>query len=119
MARSDWPLEKRVVLAGDERFLDLKKLMALFRVRGERDPRGLSDPYEPLIEKYASELFDRGALPGDDPDGRGRWFEELRDLADSEIETRGVATLAARRATGEQLEQLPEETQLWGIAGGV
>jgi len=119
MARSDWPLERRVVLPDDEPLLELKKLRALFVARRERDPDGLSDPYEPLIEKYGSTLFEREGPPVDDADGRERWLEEVRELAEAELARREAGALAPRRAAAERLAQLPEERQLWGADGSV
>lgn len=113
MARSDWPLEKRVVLPGDERLLDLAKLRALLAARRERDPGDPSDPYEPLIKKYAVPLFEQDPKSVDDVDDRDGWLEEVRRLVDAALE-QPAATVARRRVAAKRLAELPEERQLWG-----
>src|SRR5919204_937979 len=47
MARSDWPLEERIVLPDSgERLLDLRKIEALLAARGERRPAAGHSPFE-------------------------------------------------------------------------
>jgi hypothetical protein len=115
MARSDWPLERRLVLRDDERLLELMKLRALFAARRERDPSDLADPYESLIEKYGAALFELEPPPVDDRDGRERWLEDVGHLVDGAFDLLATDRAARSRAAAERIAAGSEEEQVWGV----
>ncbi len=113
MARSDWPLEQRLVLADDERLRDLAKLRALFAARGEVDAGDLP-AFQVLIEKYARALFPQEPAQAGDSMSREASFEPVRRRAETELARLQKATAAQRDKAATRLKRLPEKQQLWG-----
>jgi hypothetical protein len=120
MARSDWPLDRRLVLPDDERLIDLAKLQALFAARGEVEAGDLPDPFEVLIEKYATVLFPLDERPrGEDPRSREARLEGLREGVESEVRRLRTGTAADRARAATRVRSLSEEQQLWGLSARV
>jgi hypothetical protein len=117
MARSDWPLERRITVVGTgERLLDLYKLRTLLEAIEREEKFEPGDPYVPLIERYARELFDVGVVPADDATSREKWFAELQVRTEVESASLAKSVAAAKQAAAQHLETKPEEQQLWGIS---
>jgi hypothetical protein len=119
MARSDWPLERRIVVPeATARLLELSKVEALLDARGElRDP-DVHTPFDALLQRYGEEVL---GVPGPDlsrPGGRARWRNELGDRARSEIGELQERDSAARKRAARRLARLSLEQQLWGTGAG-
>src|SRR5439155_15010793 len=74
MARSDWPLEQRIVLPdSSERLLDLRKIEVLLDARGERrrDPE-VHSPFDAVLARYAETVLQLPGLDPSRPGGRER-----------------------------------------------
>src|SRR5947199_4952761 len=108
MARSDWPLEQRIVLPdSSERLLDLRKIEALHDARGERRDPEVHSPFDALLERYAQTVLQ---LPGVDPSrpgGRERWRKTVRDGVDQQVGQLRERDRAARKRAAKQLAKLP------------
>jgi hypothetical protein len=117
MARSDWPLEQRIVLSeSTERLLDLRKIAALLDARGERRDPDVHSPFDALLERHAERLLD---VPGPDParpGGRERWRKSLRDRIQREVSELDQADAAARNRAAKRLAKLAPAQQIWGVA---
>jgi hypothetical protein len=119
MARSDWPLERRITVADEgERLLDLQKIRALAEARaaGEQQQEP-GDPLGLLIEKYASDILRHRPVADDDPERREARIAELRKSADAEFADRAARVAAAQRDAAARLAERTEEERLWGISG--
>ncbi len=118
MARSDWPLERRITVAGDgQRLLDLRKITALFQARLASDQqREPGDPLGLLIERYARDILTYRPVVDDDSDKREARIAELREKADAESSDLADRVAKAQRAAAARLGGRPEEQQLWGVS---
>jgi len=114
MARSDWPLERRLVLDDDQRLIDLAKLRALFAARRELEAGDLPDAFEVLIEKYARELFSEELEPPGDRAKRETWLARVARRAEAEAARLERTSAAQRDKAAAKLRRLPEGQQLWG-----
>lgn len=116
MARSDWSLERRITVVGTgERLLDLYKLRALLKAIQQDEKLEPGDPYVPLIERYARELFDVGIVPADDAASRDKWLAELKVMTEAESASLAKSVAVAKQAAAARLQTRPEEQRLWGI----
>ncbi len=116
MARSDWPLHRRLVLLpADDALIDLAKVQVLLAARGEIEAGALPDPFEVLIEKYARVLFPDERPRAEDPPAREAWFGRLQRLVESEVRRLQKATAADREKAATWVRSLPEEGQIWGV----
>ena len=114
MARSDWPLERRLVLPGDERLIELANLRALLAARAEAETGDLPDLFQVLIEKYARALFGGELVPEGDLMMREASFEPIRRRVESDFARLQEASAGKRSKSAAQLMTLPEEKQYWG-----
>ena len=109
LARSDWPLAKRLAVDGAQRLFALKGLKRVFRAREEALPQKISDPYWPLLERCVAEcgISDPPSQQGDEA---GQFLailcKEVRDLEEV------LNPVFAERS--HELTLLPDEQQLWG-----
>jgi hypothetical protein len=116
MARSDWPLARRTVVADrSERMLDLYKLRVLFNAHEEAEQRELGDPFIPAIEKYARDVLDVNPPAYDHAVSRKCWFADLRQEMEAELADLGDTVAEIQQAAAARLATLPEEQQLWGF----
>jgi hypothetical protein len=114
MARSDWPLERRLVLPDDDRLIELAKLRALLAARAEAETGDLPDLFQVLIEKYARALFGGELVPESDPMTREASFEPIRRLVETEFARLQMTSAAKRNKAAAGLTKLPEKEQYWG-----
>ena len=121
MARSDWPIAKRLVMPEDERLLDLRGVQALFRARRERDIATIDvpDPFEPLLYKHVEALC--GAAPSDTSGtgGRERWLESRERDCEAQLRTLEAALAVTRDEVAQRLTSLPFEAVTWGAVDQV
>jgi hypothetical protein len=118
MARSDWPLERRITVAGEgERLLDLQKIRALAKARAESGQHEPGDPLGLLIEKYARDILGYRPVVDDDATRREARIAEIRESAETEFADRAAQVAAAQRAAAARLADRTEEERLWGISG--
>ena len=116
MARTDWPLERRIVPAAGERLLDLDKIRALYDARRsseQQDEPG--DPLSLLIDKYAREVLGAEAVMDDDPARRETRMDEIAKQADAEAAPLARQVARARHAAASRLSMRSAEEQLWGV----
>jgi hypothetical protein len=118
MARSDWPVEQRIVPAAGERLLDLDKIRALSDARrsSERQDEP-GDPLSLLVDKYAREILGDGAVMDDDPARRETRMDEIAKRADAEAAPLARTVARAQHAAVSRLSMRSEEEQLWGVLG--
>jgi hypothetical protein len=119
MARSDWPLERRITVPDEgERLLELQKIRALAKARAaseqQQEP---GDPLGLLIEKYARDILEYRPVVDDDATRREARIGELRESADTEFADRAARVADAQRAAAARLAERTEEERLWGISG--
>lgn len=112
MARSDWPLARRLVVHGAERLFDLTRLDCLFRVRSERYAAG-NDPYVSLIRRYAPDLLQIEPPPAR-LDDEASWLEIVRRSIEEELPDLRIAVGEAQDMAQAQLNVLEDEEQVWG-----
>jgi hypothetical protein len=117
MARSDWPLEQRIVLPDStERLVDLRKIEALLHARGERRDPEVHSPFDALLERYMETVFELPGIVMSRPGSRKHWRKLLADRAGHEAEQLRGGDQAARVRAAKQLAKLPPEQQLWGTS---
>ena len=109
MARSDWPLANRLVVEGSKRLFTLKALESVFRARGELPNPEVSDPYQPLIERCATE-----AEFGQPASQSRSAIDRFLTLLDKEIQALQSAVALAQASSSTNLAALPDEQKLWG-----
>lgn len=115
LARSDWPLETRIVTVPDgERLLDVHKVRALLDARGSREPQALGDPLAPLIERYAREVLDIAPPSGDRTAGWSDWAADVARQVDARLAQLSDVVAEAQRVATASVTALPRESQLWG-----
>jgi hypothetical protein len=112
MARSDWPLEDRIVVAGVEELWRLGRVRALLRAYREADT-GAESLFLPAINRYAAEAFGEVSTDSDVPEHRS--LQALSDQVDESITELESSLAPARKRVSERLSQLGEQQQLWGI----
>lgn len=119
MARSDWPLERRITIPGEgERLLDLQKIRSLAMARAaseQQDEPG--DPLGLLIEKYARDILAYRPVMDDDTARREARIAELRESADREFADLAAWVSDAQQAAAARLANRTDEERLWGISG--
>jgi hypothetical protein len=116
MARSDWSLERRLLIPEDERLFNLRRLQALFSARGEAESEDPSDPFRALIEKYAEAVFAEPAALPDGDGGRAGGLARLRSRVDAESAQADAAVAHQREKAATRLRSLPEAQQFWGTS---
>ena len=112
MARSDWPLERRIVVQNADRLFMLKALSGVFRAREETSYSSVSDPYFPVIERYATEL-NIGQQSSHSPSEED-WLSAVRTELEEEIETLEPLVVSEQGERARRLASTPVEHQLWG-----
>jgi hypothetical protein len=114
LARSDWELDRRIVAPQDEPFLDLMKLVALLRARDEQDPGQRTDPFAPLIERYAKQTLGLDWQRRVGPDEQDQWVDDIRDRLAESVTAAVIARAETDRSVSSRLLEASLETQLWG-----
>lgn len=113
MARSDWPLSKRVIVPGADELFDLKKVATLLAAEGQRDRSEPDDPFLPLIEKYAASILGVDT-PQEIESDRDGWTTRLNEVVSARIGELGASVERAQSTAAQELGELSEEDQLWG-----
>lgn len=116
MARSDWPLEQRLVVPTDERLFNLRRLQALFAARQDVEAEDGPDPFQPLIAKYAPEAFAEPPVFPVDPAGQAAAIARLGRRVDAEYAEVHAATALQREQAVSRLRKLPQTQRLWGAS---
>lgn len=123
IARSDWPLERRVVASKQtERLFDLQKIYSLAGRPGSADAyvRGPRGQLDALLVKYAMEILEAEPLPvSASADEISAWRERVREHARIRIGEIRRHDEPDREQIAHQLAALPEHAQLWGQDPGL
>jgi hypothetical protein len=114
MARSDWPLEQRIVVAGVEELWRFGRVRALLNAYQEADAEAES-LFLPAIDRYAVEAFGDAEIEADVLDER--WLQTLSERVEESIAELEPSLAPARTSAAERLSQLDEQQQLWGGSG--
>lgn len=112
MARSDWPLHRRLVVAGAEQLWELDRVRSLLAAYRESDPEA-DALFRPQIERYAREVLGDGAIQDVSLDEV--WLTRLRSAAGDRQASLEPAVIAAQEKAAMKLAKIEEAQQLWGI----
>jgi hypothetical protein len=112
MARSDWPLEGRIVVPGVEELWRLGRVRALLKAYREAD-NDAESLFLPAINRYAAEAFGDAAIEAAVPDKRS--LQALSDRVDESIAELETKLAPARRSVTERFSHAEEQQQLWGV----
>ena len=115
MARSDWPLCRRIVVEGADRLFDLKWLIQLFEARTRSMEVGRAGPYEYLIKKHAGEILNM--FPSEESGGPAdpAWLASVRQVATTELDSLEPVVIKRQLRAQESLSELPEVNKIWGL----
>ena len=113
MARSDWPLQVRIVVEGAGGLFELKRLACLLEAERRGDAGNGYDPFFPLIEKYGESILDWEPARVMERQ-RGAWLAELNAEVNARLARLALPVERAQSAAAETLEALPEDDKLWG-----
>lgn len=118
LARSDWPLPRRIVVSTQtERLFDLQKIYSLAGRPGDPDAfsRGARGPLDALLEKYAMEILETEPLAvSASADEVREWRDRVREHARGRISELRRQDEPEREEIARQLEKLPDHARLWG-----
>jgi hypothetical protein len=125
MARSDWPLQERIVVPGVEALWQWKRVTALLRALRDEEDEHAEPLYRSLIARYAQEARIMNASDVEtllDPDqlevAEDVDLERLNAEASEQTDTLSELLLAPRLQAAERLAAvLPREELLWGVTG--
>jgi hypothetical protein len=112
MSRSDWPLERRLVVDGAEELWSKERVLALLNGYRTSDPRRPS-LFVPLVERYARQALGQEFMPH-----TIRGHEALRSVETAvrtERDTLEPSVAAAQERLAASFAHLDEDQRFWGI----
>jgi hypothetical protein len=113
MARSDWPLEDRIVVAGVEELWRFGRVRSLLKAYRDADTDAES-LFLPAITRYATEAVGDVAIDeANVPDKRS--LQALSARVDESIAGLEAKLAPARKRVAERLSHTAEQQQLWGV----
>jgi hypothetical protein len=115
MARSDWPLWRRIVVDDADRLFDLKWLIQLFEARTRSMEVGRASPYEYLIKKYSGEILNMFSSSESGGPAEPAWLASVRQAAVAEIDSLELVVKGRQLQAQESLSNLPEANKMWGV----
>ena len=114
MARSDWPLPRRLVVEGAEQLFGVIWLESLFRARDKLPVTEIADPYAPLIRRHAPDVLEIDSPPVH-PDGdQVAWLAAVRRSVQADMARLESTVGQAQQEAAERLAALTEEQKVWG-----
>lgn len=115
MARSDWPLWRRIVVDEADRFFDLKWLDVLFEVRERLIETRRTHSLGHLIKKYSVDILQVDSPTT--PNGRVEtsWLMDIRGRVKTEVDSYAQRVTARQHEAHAALSKLSDSQQLWGI----
>jgi hypothetical protein len=110
MSRSDWPLERRLMVGDAEELWAAQRILALAEGYRAADADGEA-LFLPLIARYAHETIGDGLEPGEDD----RWVDDVVHAARERQSELGPRVTRAQERVAGRLTDADELRRFWGI----
>jgi hypothetical protein len=110
MSRTDWPLERRLVVHDAEELWKVRRLLALVEAYQSSDPDSEA-LFVPLLDRYAHEVCDNQHEAAEGP----AWFEAVAQAARDRRAELEPAVMTAQERLAEQFADGDELRRFWGV----